>query len=959
MEYLNYISIVILFSFTLFCYLFWAKDGVPINWPFIGMHLAILKNVHRFHDFVIELMEKSPKMTCCFRGPWFTNMSFIITVNPTNIHHVFSKSFANYNKGPKFHEIFENLGDGIFNAESNVWEYHRKMAHSFLNHPNFQTTLINTIRDEMENWLIPLFDHVSKNNIEIDLLDVFKRFTYDNSCTILMNHNPNYLSIDFPPTPFSKAIGDLEALMFKRHVTPSFIWKSLNWLGVGDERKYKQDCKAQDDFLYKSIAMKREERSSSIPNEPKKDVDEVTYNDLLALYMIEQENGKTPINTNGDKFLRDSMLSFVSAGGQTTSVAFSWFFYLLSKNPQVTTKIREELKDIMAQNQEKIDGFLKNFNEYNNKLVYLHAAICESLRLYPPVAFNHKASISSDILPSGHQLKKDMHILFDTYAVGRMKLIWGDDCNEFKPERWISERGKVKLEPSYKFIAFGAGPRICQGKDMAFTQLKFVIATILQKYDIEAVQGQQVIPELSVTLNMKHGFKFNLPPGPKPWPIVGNLYRIKPVHFRCFNEWAQIYGPIISVWFGSKLFIVVSNSDLAKEVLKEHDQELANRIRIKSQMNFNRNGMDLTWADYGPHYVKVRKLCTLELFTSKKIEAFKPIREDEVSNMIEKYLGEAALNHITRLIFGKRIINSKGDLNGQFGKEFMSILLELSNIEGPNLLRVCTQWLIQRIFDDQAMDKHEDQLGNFAKKIMKDDDRCHFVEALLSCKEECDLDEDTMIGLLWDMVIAGKDTIAIVVEWAMAELVRNPRILQKAQYELDNMIGHGRTILEEDFPNLLYLQAIVKEALRLHPPTPLLLPHRAQAHVKIEGYDVPKETIVLVNVWAMGRDPDVWPNPLEFCPERFLKNDVNVKGHNFRMLPFGAGRRICPGTQLGLNLVTLMLGRLLHQFDWIPPNGVKFETTNMSEAPGVVTYMATPLQLVPVSRLRRHLYKRT
>lgn len=206
--------------------------------------------------------------------------------------------------------------------------------------------------------------------------------------------------------------------------------------------------------------------------------------------------------------------------------------------------------------------------------------------------------------------------------------------------------------------------------------------------------------------------------------------------------------------------------------------------------------------------------------------------------------------------------------------------------------------------------------------------------------------------------MAGMDTIAITVEWAMAELLRHPRVIQKAHYELDKIIGHERNMMEEDLKNLPYLQAIIKEALRMHPPTPLMLPHKANANINIEGYDVPKGTTVHVNVWAIARDPDIWLNPHEFRPERFLEEEVDMMGHDFRLLPFGAGRRVCLGAQLGLNLVTLMLGNLLHHFDWCPPSGVKVEEISMAEIPGVVSYMATPLQIVPLPRLPTHLYKR-
>jgi coumaroylquinate(coumaroylshikimate) 3'-monooxygenase len=207
------------------------------------------------------------------------------------------------------------------------------------------------------------------------------------------------------------------------------------------------------------------------------------------------------------------------------------------------------------------------------------------------------------------------------------------------------------------------------------------------------------------------------------------------------------------------------------------------------------------------------------------------------------------------------------------------------------------------------------------------------------------------------MITAGMDTTAISVEWAMAELIKNPRVQHKAQEELDRVIGSERVMTEADFTSLPYLQCVVKEALRLHPPTPLMLPHRANTSVKIGGYDIPKGSSVHVNVWAIARDPAVWKNPLEFRPERFLEEDVDMKGHDFRLLPFGAGRRVCPGAQLAINLVTSMLGHLLHHFTWAPAEGVKAEEIDMSENPGLITFMRTPIQAVAIPRLPSHLYK--
>ncbi|KAJ3669211.1 hypothetical protein LUZ60_011161 [Juncus effusus] len=471
--------------------------------------------------------------------------------------------------------------------------------------------------------------------------------------------------------------------------------------------------------------------------------------------------------------------------------------------------------------------------------------------------------------------------------------------------------------------------------------------------------------------------RFKLPPGPRPWPVVGNLYDIKPVRFRCFAEWAEKYGPIMSVWFGNSLTVVVSTTELAKEVLKEKDQQLADRPRNRSTHRFSRGGMDLIWADYGPHYVKVRKVCNLELFSPKRLELLRPIREDEVTAMVEsifrsctqseekslivrEHLSGVAFNNITRLAFGKRFMDSNGVIDEQ-GKEFKAIVANgikigasLSIAEYINWLR----WLCP--LDEELYRSHNERRDELTVKILEEHTKMrqktgqakqHFVDALLTLKGQYDLSDDTIFGLLWDMITAGMDTTVISVEWAMSELVRNPRVQAKAQEELDRVVGRNRVMNETDFQNLPYLNAIVKESLRLHPPTPLMLPHKATQNVKLGGFDVPKGSNIMVNVWALARDPKVWKNPLEYRPERFIEEEIDIKGADFRVLPFGAGRRVCPGAQLGINLVMSMLGHLLHHFEWTLPEGVKEEEVDMSESPGMVTFMYTPLKAVAKPRL--------
>lgn len=466
--------------------------------------------MHRIHDFCVELLEKS-SLTFLLKGPWFANMDMLLTADSSNVHHVMSKNFANYPKGPKFNETFDMLGDGIFNADFELWKYHRSMAQSFLAHPRFHRYLIRKVSQKTKKGLIPILEHASKQGLVVDLQDLFERFTFDNICTLVMGHDLGSLSMDLPKFPFSKALDDAEEVIFYRHVIPARIWKFMRWLGVGKENKHRQAWKVLDELIYKCIAQKREdmEHKPSIKHEEGQKEEDFEGDDLLTLYMMNQDkNTNIDINSTSDKFFRDTILNFFIAGRDTTSSALSWFFYLLSKNPQAETKIRQELNLVLASN------FLgDNFDQLGTKLVYLHGALCEALRLYPPVVFEAKSPVKPDILPSGHKVSPNTQIIFNLYATARMKSIWGDNCHEFCPERWISEKGKIRHEPSYKFLAFNAGPRTCLGKDMAFTQMKLVAATIIRNYHIQVVKEHPVIPDISIILHMKYGLKVKvLPP---------------------------------------------------------------------------------------------------------------------------------------------------------------------------------------------------------------------------------------------------------------------------------------------------------------------------------------------------------------------------------------------------------------------------------------------------------------
>lgn len=213
---------------------------------------------------------------------------------------------------------------------------------------------------------------------------------------------------------------------------------------------------------------------------------------------------------------------------------------------------------------------------------------------------------------------------------------------------------------------------------------------------------------------------------------------------------------------------------------------------------------------------------------------------------------------------------------------------------------------------------------------------------------------------LQNLFTAGTDTTSSTVEWALAELLRHPDILTMAQSELDAVIGHGRLVADSDLHKLPLMQAIIKETFRLHPPTPLSLPRIASETCHVAGYQIPKSTTLFVNVWAIARDPEVWPNPLKFDPHRFLPGGkhahVGVKGSDFELIPFGAGRRVCAGLSLGWKMVQFMTATLVHAFDWALPEGMTAEKLDMEEAYGLTLQRAVPLMANPIPRLNKDAY---
>ena len=384
-----------------------------------------------------------------------------------------------------------------------TWKQEREILHSLLKRKKFKIFLQLTIQKKIENCLIPFLMMHPKLELRWTCKMPFRGSPLTLPAPVFLDiYDPICLPNMFTKLShfaYQKALIVMEDVAFHRHITPRCLWKLQEWLQIGQEKKFKEAIEAFDKFLFERIASKREEQSRC--NNHTKKEDDNTHSDLIRVLMEEgAEKGKIM----DDKYLRDTAFTLVSAGSGTVSAGLSWFFWLVSTHPDVEAKIFQEIKDNCV-NQDG-DWIASSVEEFG-KLVYLHGAICEALRLFPSIPFDHKCTIKSDILLSGHHVSPNTMILYSLYSMGRMEQIWGDDYLDFKPERWISERGNIIHIPSYKFIAFNAGPRSCLGKDVTLIEMKMVAVALLWRFHMQVVEGHPITPRLSMILAMEHGLK--------------------------------------------------------------------------------------------------------------------------------------------------------------------------------------------------------------------------------------------------------------------------------------------------------------------------------------------------------------------------------------------------------------------------------------------------------------------
>ncbi|KAK1407508.1 hypothetical protein QVD17_39124 [Tagetes erecta] len=483
------------------------------------------------------------------------------------------------------------------------------------------------------------------------------------------------------------------------------------------------------------------------------------------------------------------------------------------------------------------------------------------------------------------------------------------------------------------------------------------------------------------------------------WPIIGHLHLLagSQVPHQLLGSMADKFGSIFIIKLGVRRVLVVNSYEMARECLTTNDRVFANRPKalVSELMGYNYANFGL--APYGPYWRHIRKIIVLELTSHHRRQMLADIRVSEVKSSIidmyntwvrnkgssemvmvdmKKWFGNLIVNIVARMMFGD-YFSSGEQTNDQFLKAIRRFI-DMLGVFVPSDVVPWLRWLdlggyekmmkktaieMDEVFNGWLED-HRKKINSTSTPHVDDDSKEQpvFMAALLSRVQE-EVKEE-LYGFNTDDIVkatclaifsAATDTTIVTLTWALALLINNPLVLKRAQKELESHVGRERKVEESDMNNLVYLQAIIKETMRLYPAAPLSVPHESTEDCRVGGYTVPKGTQLWVNIWKIHHDPQIWPDPFEFQPDRFLTShkEIDVKGRHFELIPFGSGRRICMGMSIALEVVQLILANIIHGFEFQNPSN---EPIDMTESPGLVNHKASPLELLVAPRLAPDVY---
>ncbi|KAL3645254.1 hypothetical protein CASFOL_010434 [Castilleja foliolosa] len=440
-------------------------------YPVGGTIFHLMFNFNKLYDYLTHLTLKNTT----FRILYLDNVE-IYTSDPANVEYFLKTNFANYGKGSFHHDILEGLlGDGIFTVDGEKWRQQRKMSSYEFSTRNLRDFSSGVFKANAAN-LARIISSSVKSNQTIEIQDLFMKSALDTVFKVALGVDLDSMSGKTEGSQFSKAFDQASEMTCYRYVDIS--WPIKKFLNVGSEATLKKCIKVIDAFVYKVIENKME-----LMNKP----DQANKSDILSRFI--QMDQKDP------KYLKDIILSFIIAGKDSTGSGLSWFFYLMCKHPHIQEKVVKEVREAAKlEESSSIDEIATSITEEAlDKMQLLHAALSETLRLYPSIPADGKTCFSDDTFPDGFSVKKGNIVSYVPYSMGRMKSLWGDDAEEFKPERWLDENGAFRNESPFKFTAFQAGPRICLGREFAYRQMKVFSAVLLSAFSFKLADEKKPV----------------------------------------------------------------------------------------------------------------------------------------------------------------------------------------------------------------------------------------------------------------------------------------------------------------------------------------------------------------------------------------------------------------------------------------------------------------------------------
>ncbi|XP_062182912.1 desmethyl-deoxy-podophyllotoxin synthase-like [Phragmites australis] len=467
-----------------------------------------------------------------------------------------------------------------------------------------------------------------------------------------------------------------------------------------------------------------------------------------------------------------------------------------------------------------------------------------------------------------------------------------------------------------------------------------------------------------------------MPPGPCQLPLIGSLHHLlSGLPHRAMRELSLRYGPLMLLRICEHVVVVVSSAEIAREIFKGHDTAFEQRPSSPGiDEVYSGHGLGVIFAPYGEHWRLLRRILVTELLSARRVEAFQRIRQDEAARLIsslassppgqlvnvDQLLAEFIADSSVSAIFGDRLPDRAAFLKMmKHGTDFSSLFDLRDLFPSSRLVRMLPRshkkerhrQKLSQLFDD-ILQHHEERRAAGAKDGEHEQD---MIDVLMRMRKEgamqASLNPGVIKAVAIDVFGAALDTSTSTLQWAMAELIANPRVMEKAQLEIRRALAGQERVQEAALKDLYYLKAVVKETLRLHPPGPFI-PRVCLDDQKVQGFDVPKGTIVVTNAWAISRDPKYWEDSDSFMPERFEgERPLDFRGLHFEFTPFGAGRRICPGITFAQANIEIALASLLYHFDWELPSGVKKGEIDMTEAFGVTVKRKAELLLHPIPRI--------